>query len=120
VAFFIGLGRFTDQGLKNIADFPAGAAAAREALPPDINVTLYVTQGQYDLVAVIECPGQEEALRFAAQVSAHGNTRWETMSAVTPEHFGLMLGATDTQSKQTEARLIEGEEQSEGRGWQSF
>lgn len=52
---------------------------------------MYVTQGQYDVVVTMEAPPAEAALKGVAAVSMRGDTRWETMSAVTVHRFRELL-----------------------------
>lgn len=120
MALFVALGRFTEQGLKNIKEYPAIAHAVVQALPSEVKlIGPYVTQGRYDVVAVIECPSQEAALLLVAQMSAQGNTRWETMPAVTLDRFGELMAASVAQAGQPEVRLIEGERSERGAWKQS-
>jgi uncharacterized protein with GYD domain len=117
VAFFVTLGRFTDQGLRNIKDYPSLSTAVGQTNV--VKGDLFVTQGRYDLVGVIECASQEDALQLVAQNSAQGNVRWETMPAVTIERFGELMAASGGEASQPNVRLIPDEEKSVRGGWQT-
>lgn len=92
MAFFVALGRFTDQGIKNVKEVADNTPNIVAALPAGTKVhSMYVTQGQYDLVVIMEAPDAEAALKGVAAVSQRGNTRWETMSAVTMDRFRELL-----------------------------
>lgn len=47
-------------------------------------ISVYYTQGRYDLVAVGEMPNEEAMMAFALTMSKAGNVRTETLRA-----FGL-------------------------------
>jgi uncharacterized protein with GYD domain len=92
MAFFIGLGKFTEQGVKNIKEVAENAPNVIAALPGGTKVhSMYVTQGQYDLVTIIEAPDAEAALKATVGVSMRGNTRWETLPAVTMDRFRELI-----------------------------
>ncbi|MGI8970926.1 MAG: GYD domain-containing protein [Dehalococcoidia bacterium] len=89
---FINLGKFTDQGLKNIKQVEDNSQNVVAALPAGTKVHgIYVPQGQYDLVVISESPDAETDLKGTAALSANDNTRWETMSAVTMDRFRELL-----------------------------
>lgn len=120
MALFVAFGRFTDQGLRNIKRYPATANAAVQQLPSGVKVhALYMTQGRYDVVSVFECTSQEDAFQVGAQISAHGNTRWETMAAVTVERFEELLTASAGQAGKPKVTPIPDDDRSVRDGWQT-
>ena len=85
MAMFVVLGKFTEQGARNIQNLPMGARenmARGERLGVKIH-GWYLTQGQYDIVVVAEAPDAETMLAQAAGVAGTGNTRTETLRAFT-------------------------------------
>jgi uncharacterized protein with GYD domain len=85
VAMFVVLGKFTDQGAKNIQNLRKNAEenmARGERLGVKIH-GWYLTQGRYDIVVVAEAPDAETMLTQSAGVAGTGNTRTETLRAYT-------------------------------------
>lgn len=84
---FILLGRFTDEGAKNVPGFLAGLDENR-ARGESLGLKLhgwYLTQGQYDFVVIAEGPDAESVLKQAVGVAGRGMSRSETMRAYTVE-----------------------------------
>src|SRR5206468_4905437 len=75
--------RFTDQGLKSIKDTVKRAADVRKANEARGFKTIgtYWTQGQYDIVSVIEAPDEESMNAGLFNIAAAGNVHSETMRA---------------------------------------
>ena len=89
MATYIVLINYTDQGIRNIKDSPNRAKAARQALRDmggDMK-TLYLTMGSYDLVAIVEAPSEEVAVKFLLATGAHGNVRTTTLRAFSEDEF---------------------------------
>jgi uncharacterized protein with GYD domain len=85
MAMFVVLGKFTDEGAKNIQNlrkFAEGNMARGERLGIKVH-GWYLTQGRYDIVVVAEAPDEETMLANAAGVAGTGNTRTETLRAFT-------------------------------------
>ena len=85
MAMFVVLGKFTDQGAKNIQNLRKNAEenmARGERLGVKIH-GWYLTQGRYDIVVVAEAPDAETMLAQSAGVAGTGNTRTETLRAYT-------------------------------------
>jgi len=90
---FIVLGKFTDQGAKNIQNLRQGAEA-NMARGERLGVKVhgwYLTQGRYDIVVVAEAPDAETMLAQAAGVAGTGNTRTETLRAFTLDEAEQVL-----------------------------
>lgn len=90
---YIGLVRFTDQGLRSVKETVARADAVRE-LAPRFGVrmeNIHWTQGQYDIV--IQCEAQDEAAitAFGLAVSSAGNVRLETLRAFSRDEMAAIL-----------------------------
>ncbi len=91
---YIVLGRFTDQGIKTISEGPQRRQAARERIEQlgGRMVSVYNTQGQYDLVMTVEFPDDLAATAFLLQTGQQGNLRTETLRAFTPEEMEQVRG----------------------------
>lgn len=81
---FIRLASLTEQGIKNIQNFRAMANEAREIMEGHgvKLVQAWATLGEYDVVAIIEAPDAKTAATVSALISARGNFRAKTLSAV--------------------------------------
>jgi len=85
MAMFVVLGKFTDQGAKNIQHLRRGVEA-NMARGDRLGIKIhgwYLTQGRYDIVVLAEAPDAETMLAQAAGVAGTGNTRTETLRAYT-------------------------------------
>jgi len=80
---YVVLYRFTDQGLKSIKDTVKRAAEVRKANEARGFKTIgtYWTQGQYDIVSVIEAPDEESMNAGLFNIAAAGNVHSETLRA---------------------------------------
>ena len=82
---YVVLYKFTDQGLK---DVKGTLKRARETRADNEKrgfktIGIYWTQGQYDLVAVVEAPDENSMLKGLFSVAGAGNVRTETLRAFT-------------------------------------
>ena len=83
MATYISLVNYTDQGIKTIKDSPSRVDAVR-ALAESLGgrmTQLFLTMGDYDLVAISELPDDEAAAKFALAIGSAGNVRTKTMRA---------------------------------------
>ncbi len=80
---------YTQQGIANIKDSPNRAEAARGlARECGAEMTdLYLTMGEYDLVAIVEAPSDDAVAKFALAVGSLGNVRTKTLRAFTEDEF---------------------------------
>jgi len=93
MAMFVVLGKFTDEGAKNIQTLRKGVEgnmARAEHLGIKIH-GWYLTQGRYDIVVVAEAPDAETMLANAAGVAGTGNTRTETLRAFTLDEADQLI-----------------------------
>ncbi len=86
---FISYWNWTDQGIRSVKDAPNRAEAARAALK---NLggefkDIYITTGQYDLLAIIDLPDAEAMAKFALTLAQQGNVRSTTVRGFTEEEF---------------------------------
>jgi len=80
---YVVLVNWTDQGIRNVAESPKRLDAARKMLA-DMGGTfrdIWMTMGDYDLVAICEAPDDAIVARFALQLAKGGNVRTRTMKA---------------------------------------
>ena len=85
MAMFVLLNKLTDEGAKNIGSLRAGVAA-NMARAEHLGIKIhgwYMTQGQYDIVVIVEAPDAETMLANAAGVAGSGTVRTETLRAFT-------------------------------------
>ncbi len=90
---YVTLYKWTEQGIKNIKSTPERAAAAvKAAEAAGIKVVgLYTTMGEYDLVAISECPDDATGMAFTLGQGAQGFVRTTTMKAFTMAEFAGVL-----------------------------
>ena len=90
---FISYLNWTDQGIRNVKDGPNRTEAARAAiknLGGEIK-DVYITTGQYDILAIIDAPDAETMAKFALTVGQQGNVRTTTVRGFTEEEFGSII-----------------------------
>jgi uncharacterized protein with GYD domain len=87
--------KFTDQGLKSIKDTVKRARQVRaENEKRGFKILgLYWTQGQYDLVAVMDAPSEDAMLAGLFNVAQAGNVHSETLRAHTEAEMEKALQA---------------------------
>lgn len=90
---FISLCTFTDQGARTVKDSTKRADMVAElASKFGSKMThIYWTQGQYDLVAIIEAPDQESAAAFGLAIASGGNVRMQTLRAFDKSEMATIL-----------------------------
>ena len=83
MSIYIMMANWTEQGARAVKDSPRRFDAAKKALK-DMGgemKSIYMTMGDYDLVAIYEAPDDAVAARFTLQVAQLGNIRTRTMKA---------------------------------------
>lgn len=80
---YVVLYRFTDEGLKHIKDTVKRAQEVRKANEARgfKIIGTYWTQGQYDLVSIVEAPDEESMLAGLFNIAEAGNVHSETLRA---------------------------------------
>jgi uncharacterized protein with GYD domain len=91
---YVVLYKFTEEGAKNIKET---VQRAREARAQNERrgfkmQGLYWTQGQYDIVAIVEAPDEESMMAGLLNVQGAGNVRSETMRAFTEQEMESAIG----------------------------
>jgi len=95
---FICFLNWTDQGAKNAKDAGKRSQAAKamiEKLGGRL-LSVYITTGDYDVVATLEMPDGEAMLKYVSAISASGNARTTTVRAFTPEEFSKLAAEAPT------------------------
>jgi uncharacterized protein with GYD domain len=80
---YIVLYRFSDQGLKNVKDTVKRAKDIRKQ-NEDRGfkvIGTYWTQGQYDLVSIVEAPDEQAMVAGLFNIAQAGNVHSETLRA---------------------------------------
>ena len=93
MATYVTLYKWTEQGIKNVKSSPdriSAAMKAAEAQGGKLN-NIYVTMGEYDLVAISEWQNEQAAMAFALALGAQGNVRTTTMRALTQNEFAEIV-----------------------------
>ena len=91
---YISMLHYTQQGINAIKNAPARIDATKDAYRKAGGElkSIYLTLGQYDLVAIVEMPNDEAVARMALVLGAQGNFRSETMRAFTETEFRKIAG----------------------------
>ena len=90
---YVSLLKFTEHGVKTIKEAPARFDAAKkmvEALGGKV-LGIYVTMGDYDIVAITEGPSDEIAAAAALSLASKGYDRTTTVRAFTEREFTEIL-----------------------------
>jgi uncharacterized protein with GYD domain len=90
---YVTLYKWTEQGVKDVKKAPARFEAARkltESMGGKL-LGLYVTMGDYDIVAVTEGPSDEVASAVALSIASKGNAKTTTMRAFTESEFSQIV-----------------------------
>ena len=89
---YVSLVRWTDQGVKDVANTPQRLVALRNmAEQLGAKLQIYSTMGEYDFVAIAEGPSDEVAMQIALQLEKAGNARTITMKAWTLEEAAKVI-----------------------------
>ena len=90
---YVVLYKFTDQGIKNVKSTVERAREAQaESEQRGFKVHgVYWTQGQYDMVVVLDAPDEQAMLAGLLNIAGAGNVHSETLRAFTPEEMALVL-----------------------------
>lgn len=93
MATYIALGTFTDQGLRTIKDTTKRADVVRESAGKfGVKMReIFWTQGQYDLVTLLEGDDETSVSAFGLAVAAAGNVRFQTLRALTRDEMNEVL-----------------------------
>ena len=95
---YIVLAQFTDQGLRNLREFPQRAQEnMQRAQSGGITVRgAYVTEGEYDQVIIFDAPDEETGLTAILGLIGQGNVRTRTLRAHTADEISRALSRLPT------------------------
>ena len=87
MAQYVVLINFTEQGAKNLKRGAEARQQAEQAIAGAGGRIIWqgLTMGQYDAVAVVELPGDEQALGVALGQAMQGDARTQTLKAFSPD-----------------------------------
>ena len=90
---YVTLFKWTEQGVKDVKNGPARFQASRKLIESmgGKMLGLYVTMGEYDVVAVTEGPSDEVASAVALSIASKGNVTTTTMRAFTESEFSEIV-----------------------------
>jgi uncharacterized protein with GYD domain len=90
---YVVLAQFTDQGLRNIRDFPQRAREnLQRAQGGGITIkAAYVTEGEYDQVIIFEAPDEQLGVASIVALIGQGNVRTKTLRAYSVEEFAQAI-----------------------------
>ena len=90
---YVVLGKYTEQGGRNINDAVNRANAIEQRLQQVSGrlVSWHMTLGEYDLVTIIEVPSDEVGLQLALEVAKVGNVRTTTLKAFTRDEVAAVI-----------------------------
>ncbi len=96
MATFVTTIRFTEQGIKAIAETTKRAAALKAAAKKfGVKVTnIYWTLGAYDGLLIFEAPDDETATGLLLHLSALGNVQTTTVRAFSAAEMDTILAKT--------------------------
>ena len=90
---YVSLINWTDQGSKNVKDSVDRAEQARQVAEAQGGrlLSLYWTQGAYDLITTVDFPDEETAQAYLVSTAKLGNVRSQTMRAFSAEEMTRIL-----------------------------
>ncbi len=81
---YVVLMNFTHQGITTVKDSPKRAQAAKAKMEKlGVTIKMLWTQGQYDLVSILEAPDEATARAVTLAIASQGNVRTQTLRAFT-------------------------------------
>jgi uncharacterized protein with GYD domain len=89
MASYIGLVRYTAQGIANIKDSPSrldGFKKLCEQHGAKVQ-SFFLTMGRYDLVVLMEAPDDATVAKIILKVSSTGNVSTETLRAFSEAEY---------------------------------
>jgi uncharacterized protein with GYD domain len=89
MSIYVMLMNYTEQGIRNIKGSPKRADAARflaKSCGAELK-DLYLTMGEYDLIATVEAEKDDAVAKFALALGSIGNVRSTTLKAFTEQEY---------------------------------
>lgn len=93
MATYVTLFNWTDQGVRNAKESPDRVQQATSAFGSmGVNITaIYWTQGEYDLVGIVEAPDDQTMAAAVLQLAGAGNVRTKTLRAFNQQEMQQIL-----------------------------
>lgn len=94
MARYVCLLRFTPQGVKNLKQSPARAAAfCKVAAKAGVKVEAQLwTAGKYDGILILNAASETKALGVVAKLASQGNVSTHTLQAFDAKEFAAIVG----------------------------
>jgi uncharacterized protein with GYD domain len=95
MATYIGLMKFTPQGVQSIREMPARVEkniGNLKKLGIEIK-SWHMTMGRYDIVTVFDAPNDEAAAKASLAIASQGNAHTETLRAYSLEDAKKMISS---------------------------
>lgn len=95
MATYITLIHFTQQGAAEVKDSAKNLEQAKQmfkAMGAEIK-EIYMTLGQYDMIAIAEAPDAETIAKLSLGISSQGGVRGETLRAFSEEEFQKIISS---------------------------
>jgi uncharacterized protein with GYD domain len=94
MATYITLVKLTEQGAKNVREWPERIGEAmRVAGELGAQFQVYMTMGPYDFVGIAEAPDDETIARVNLSIASRGDVQTMTMRAFAGEEIPRIVGA---------------------------
>ncbi len=93
MASYVVLGKFTEQGIRNVKETTKRAQAFREAAKA-MKVTvkdIYWTLGRFDVVVTMEAADDESVAALMLKIGALGNLSSQTLRAFTEKEVASLI-----------------------------
>jgi uncharacterized protein with GYD domain len=93
MASYVVLCNFTEQGLRAVKNTVSRADAAKEAASKfGVNMReIFWTQGQYDIVTLLEAKDEQSAAAFGLALAGQGNVKMQTLRAFTRDEMSEIV-----------------------------
>jgi uncharacterized protein with GYD domain len=92
MSYFVILGNWTDQGIRNIQDAPERAKKVHSMFEKaGGKMQVFYTLGEYDFVSIVEVPSDEDLMKILLCLGSMGNIRTKTMKAWTEAEVSKTL-----------------------------
>jgi len=90
---YIGLVKLTHQGSKDIMNAPARIEDAVKLYQKmgGKMIGMYLVMGEYDYIAIGECPSDEVQAAYALAISSQGNVKTTTLKAFAAKDIPAIL-----------------------------
>lgn len=86
---YVLLAKWTEQGIRTVSEAPKRIDAAKKLLA-DMGgqfMSLHMTMGEYDLIAIYDAPDDAIALRFTLMLARQGSVRTSSLKAFPENAF---------------------------------